>query len=403
MATSAAPWLDSPGTRSVYSVVMNRQTAFSALAFLSTLLLGCDSANNPLAPSGTVLTITAVPSQIPLSGEGSRVTVIGVKPDGNPINPGTQVTFIASLGVLRPVSGSCADSAVVDVVEADDRGRTSALLCGDGRSGEAMVTATLTSAGGGSGGGEGGGGATGASASVTVQIGETDASRPTLIISANPTVVPVGGCSRITLIGRAADGTPVPAGQRIRLTANLGSLICPAVSGDNCPGAAPASSCSEVFTDANGEAEVTFRAGDRADPSANVTAILGTAESVSATITIRDAPSDFSFQASPRRVTASAGAADITLTVEVLNAQGVPIGGVSVIFETDIGGTFASGSGRQTTNPSGQATDTLTVPQRELEAETVPNGGDGFFNVSARVIGEGIELGPTTLRINVDP
>jgi hypothetical protein len=144
-----------------------------------------------VAPSGTILIATAAPSQISLTGQPARVTVTGTLPSGNSIRPGTQITLTASLGVLRPLGNGCSGTATVSIVEADDRGQAFAELCGDGRGGEATVTASLTNAGS----GEGAAG----SATVNVQIGQTDASRPTLVVSANPTTVSAaaGGRRRV--------------------------------------------------------------------------------------------------------------------------------------------------------------------------------------------------------------
>lgn len=368
---------------------MIRRVCLSALSLACAALLACDSANNPLAPSGTVLTITAVPTQISLTGEGSRITIIGVKPDGNPINPGTQVTLSTSLGVLRPANGSCSDSEVVGVVEADSRGRASLLLCGDGRSGEATVTANLTSAGG---GGDGGG--TG-SAQVTVQIGQNDTSRPTLVINANPTVVPVGGCSRITLIGRSVDGSPVGAGQRIRLTANLGDILCPAVNNANCPANPPSRSCTEVFTDANGEAEVTFRAGDRSGDG-QVTAILGTGEPGVVTIGVNAGVDRLLLNASPSVVDRDDGR--IILEAIVTDALGIGLRNVAVQFESfydpdgpNVGddpiliGSLDPQSDLTDTN--GIAMSVLTFTRAALNP--VPAGGTWTISASAR--SEGVE------------
>lgn len=368
---------------------MSRPTAFSALAFLCALLLGCESAENPLAPSGTVLTITAVPSQIPLSGEGSRVTVIGVKPDGNPINPGTQITFIASLGVLRPAAGTCGDDAVVDVVEADDRGRASALLCGDGRSGEAMVTATLTSAGGGGGTGEGGGGATGASASVTVQVGQTETSRPTLVISANPSIVPVGGQSLITLIGRNSDGTPVASGSRIRLTADLGTLTCG--SGSQCPGES-SDPCNAVCTSANGDAEATFTAGDRSG-AGQVTAILGTAEAMMVSIDINAALENLDLVADPNVIDRLEAGMPITLTATLTDPLGTPLSSVLVRFSSQAGSLSAS-----TDNSDSQGVAEVTLTVATSDVDEIPS--NGTFRVTASATSEG-EMRTATVDIRV--
>jgi hypothetical protein len=352
---------------------MRPRTAALALAVLALspfTQAGCDKAQNPLAPASTVLTLTAVPTQISISGQGSRITVIGVKPDGNPINPGTQITLITSLGVLRPPGVACTNPAVVDIVEADGSGRATAQLCGDGRVGDAEVTATLTNV---SGGGEGGGTAT-----VTVRIGETDASKPTVLVNANPSVVPVGGESVITLIGRAADGTPVPAGSRIRLTVDLGSLRC--ASRYACPGES-SNPCNAACTDAQGEAEATFIAGDRSG-NGEVTAILGTSDPAMVTIDINAAIDSLTLNVNPTSVARTSAGAAVTLTATLIDTLGTPLSGVLVQFNA-ARGTLNNSSA--TSNAQGIATVTLTV--RDVDVQDIP--ANGTFPVQASATSEG--------------
>lgn len=329
----------------------------------------CDKAQNPLAPANTVLTLTAVPSQIAISGEGSRITVIGIKPDGNPVNPGTQITLTTNLGALRPEGVSCASSATVDIVEANDQGRAVAQLCGNGRTGDAEVTARLTNV---SGGGEGG-----MPATVMVSIGQTETSQPNVIISANPSVVPVGGQSTITLIGRNADNSPVQAGSRIRLIADLGTLRC---SGFACPGES-ANPCNAACTDAQGEAQATFIAGDRSG-TGTVTAILGTSEEATAMVDINAAIDSITLNVSPTSVARSDAGVDVALEAILIDSLGNPLSGVLVRFGTERG---ALDPLTATTNAQGIATSTLTVTRADVQ--TIP--ANGTFTVEASATSEG--------------
>lgn len=131
--------------------------------------LACDSAT-PTAPAGTILTISATPTQISLNGR-STITVIGRRPDGNPLNEGTEIFFTTDLGSVNPV-----------VVAVDETGVARTNLRGDGRSGTAQVTARVGTS---SGGGEEGG-ATG-SASTSVRIGSNAGA---ISLQATPTTVP---------------------------------------------------------------------------------------------------------------------------------------------------------------------------------------------------------------------
>lgn len=346
-----------------------RARALPLLPAALSLLLACDKASNPVAPTGTILTVTAVPTQIPISGGGATLTIIGIRPDGNSIHPGTQITLTTSLGVLRPVGVACSSTAVVAVVEANTQGQATAQLCSDGRTGEATVRAALTNA---TGGDMGSG-----SAEVRVQIGSTDADRPTVVISANPTIVAVGGESQIRLLGRNRDGSSVAAGQRIRLTADLGTLTCSGAS--RCPGEA-SSPCTAACTNSRGEAEATFVAGNRAG-TAEVSAILGTSEETSVMITLNAAIDSLSLTADPQSVERLDAGDEVELEAILLDALGSPLSGVLVRFESE------EGTLSQTAVPSnsqGIASTTLTVTRTDLQ--NIP--ANGTFEVTASATSE---------------
>ena len=332
--------------------------------------LACDSAN-PIAPTGTVLSVTANPSQISLTGQ-STITVTGFKPDANPLNPGTQIIVSTSLGNLyHPTTGQ-----QISVVEIDGNGRAVVLLRGDGRAGEATVDVTLSTSGGSGGGGGdmGGGGSTGASASTTVQIGQTDTDRPTVVISANPTIVDVLEVSQISLLGRNSDSTPVGAGQRIRLTADLGTLH----ARSNPTSTSPV--ITSVDTDANGEAVVYYRAGGQAG-TGQVSAILDTSEEAVVSLEIRDVATEFSFLVDTNQIPVSGG--EIRLTAVVVNARNEGVRNILVRFGNEnssgnsIGGTF-SPSSAVLTDTAGSATTVLTLTANDL-------AGIASFNVTATV------------------
>lgn len=364
-------------------MMMRPRAAAAVVAVLALAVLiqvGCDKAANPLAPSATVVTVTASPSRIALTGERSRITVIGIKPDGNPVNPGTQFTLTTTLGVLRPTGASCSSSATVTLVEADGNGQAQAELCGDGEVGDATVRAALTSSSSGGGGGTEGGGATGGAGSgtVMVSIGESDTSQPSVLISANPSVIAVGGDSMITLIGRAADGSPVAADSRIRLTADLGTLRC--TSAFACPGES-SNPCSAVCTDSQGEAEAIYTAGDRSG-AGEITAILGTGEPAMITVDINAAIDSLGLEANPRIINRTDAGVDIELTAIAIDTLGNPLSGIAV--------RFSSGAGTPepltvTTNSQGIAASTLNVTRAELV--NVPE--DGTFLVTASATSEG--------------
>ncbi len=405
------------------------------LLLLLTLLplisvLSCDDAN-PVAPSGTVLIVTANPSAISVNGS-STIVVTGFRPDGNPLHPGTQILLSTNLGTLQPTT-----------VETDNLGKAVAILTGDGRAGSATVTASTPRGGSTtppppSGGGTpppptGGGGGT-SSGSITVKIGEDTSTQPTLTLTANPTsispnatstitavarnadaslygaggvvqfrsslgtlnpstvttnansqaittltagslsgtatvtaslgsspektvdvtiqtislqifanptIVQTGGTSTITVIARNGAGLPLGAGERIRLIPELGTL----------------ESGGEVFTDARGEAEDTFTAGEQAG-TGGVTAILGTSSPAEVSITIGRRQTRLDLTASDTTVDEGQS---ITLTATVLDALGAPRGDITVQFSlSENVGTF-SPNPVETEAGSGAASTTLTL------------------------------------------
>jgi adhesin/invasin len=289
-------------------------------------VVACDKAT-PVAPSGTVLAISANPTRIGLTGR-STIRVTGRKPDGNPLNPGTEIRLSSSLGTIE------------GVVAVDNDGSATATLRGDGRSGAATVTATT------------GDGTT--TVTTIVQIGESDDTRPTLLVTVSPNTLPVEDTAQVTVIARNSDGSPVSAGQTVILTANLGSL-----------------SPSRPQTRNDGTAVSTFNAGSQAG-TATITAILGASAPATATVTIRDAATAISVQANPQSV--PRGDSTVTLQAFVTNSQGLPLQGAAVTFESQRGTLDPV---IDFTDTSGVATATLTLRTSDLPA------GVNSFTVTA--------------------
>jgi PKD repeat protein len=209
-------------------------------------MVGCDKAT-PVAPNGTILTISANPSKIGINGR-STITVIGRKPDGNPLNPGTEVRMSASLG------------SIDSIITTDRNGVATATFRSDGRLGVAKISATTggaTGGGGTSGGGTTGGGGSSSgplTATIEVQVGEA---AKTISLQPTPTTVPSnGGTVTLLAIVRDASGQPL-ANQGVNFTTDVGRL--------NSRGAI-------VQTNANGQARDTLTITE-ADLAGNVSAI----------------------------------------------------------------------------------------------------------------------------------
>jgi len=293
-------------------------------------VLGCGKAS-PVAPSGSLLTITANPSSVPLNGT-SIITIVGSKPNGTALNTGTEVRLTVDRGSIDPV------------VKIQDNGRATATFHADARSGAAKITAAT--------------GADATGVSTTVQVGLSSDNKPTLILSASPSNVPVKGTATVTVIARNADGSPVSSGQTVILTTTLGSLS---------PG--------RPTTGSDGTATSKLSAGEQSG-TATISGILGSSDAATTTVTIRDAATAISLQTNPSSI--SRADSTIALTAFVTNSLGQPLQGAPVTFETERGTLDNSAGTTVFTDSTGIAHKTLTVKQADLP----PSGSD--FNVTAR-------------------
>ncbi len=170
-----------------------RPAVVLAFVLAAALAVSCDKVS-PVAPTGSVLTVSANPSEIALNGT-STITIVGRKMDGNPLNPGTQVRLSTTVGKL--------DS---ELVELDSSGVATTKLRGQGRIGMATVTATS--------------GATEA-ATVDVQIGR---SAGAVSLQATPTSVPESG-GNVSLLALVRDDQGQPlAGVPVNFSTDVGTL-----------------------------------------------------------------------------------------------------------------------------------------------------------------------------------
>jgi len=221
--------------------MMQRAAALllSILAVLSVLtviaVVGCDKAT-PVAPGGSILVISASPTKIALNGTAT-ITVIGRKPDGQPLNPGTEIRLSATNG------------SIAAIVTTDRDGTATATFQSNGTPGSATITAA-TGTGSGSGGGtttsDGTGTTSGSlTASVTIQVG---VSAKTIVVQPTPTViatpVPSNG-TPVQLLATVRDANgQLQAGQGVNFGTELGTL-------DSRGGT--------ITTNANGQAHDTLR------------------------------------------------------------------------------------------------------------------------------------------------
>jgi hypothetical protein len=194
--------------------------ALLLLLFAPVLLGGCDSAN-PVAPEGSILTLSAAPDRISSNGS-SQITVVARKASGFPVNPGTTIHLSTTRGTI-PSSAQTDENGVVQV-----------LLRGNGAIGTAVVKANAGAA---------------EEVMIEVQIGFQAAS---VTLQATPASLPPnGGVIDLLALVRDENGQ-APADVLVNFTTELGTL---------------ASGGDFVSTDASGRAEDTLRvrAGDITD------------------------------------------------------------------------------------------------------------------------------------------
>ena len=129
----------------------------------------------------------------------STITVVGRKPDGNPLNPGTEIRLSADLGTIDPHRG---DRTAADVATATFRATG---VRDPPRSRPRPAPAPPM-------------------AETTMQVGEATGGAGRRSRRASPSTIPVEGTATVTVIARNADGHASAAGQTVILTTSLGTL-----------------------------------------------------------------------------------------------------------------------------------------------------------------------------------
>ncbi|HEV8578518.1 MAG TPA: PKD domain-containing protein [Thermoanaerobaculia bacterium] len=174
---------------------MTYRAVASTLFVVSLLpLVGCDKAT-PVAPSGSTLTISANPAKIETATGTSTIRVTALKPNGTPVNPGTEIRFATDLGTID------------EVATTDSSGVARATLRGDGRIGTAKVSATT--------------GGVAMAATIEVEVGT---SAKTIVLQPTPTSLPDTG-GRVTLLAIVRDSRgQALAGQGVNFTTDVGQL-----------------------------------------------------------------------------------------------------------------------------------------------------------------------------------
>lgn len=176
-----------------------------------------------LAPSGSTLTLIPAANELAVNGsiniivtviEGASTstgTTTATTSVGQPVHDGTEVTFTTTLGTIQPATAKTTN------------GQVTVQLVGDGRSGQAKVTAYSGAA----------------TANTTINVGAAAAAR--LVVTANPQSLPsTGGTSTIAASVQDSSGLGL-AGVSVGFSTTAGTLASPS-----------------VVTDANGNATTTL-------------------------------------------------------------------------------------------------------------------------------------------------
>jgi PKD repeat protein len=202
------------------------------------------------------------------------------------------------------------------------------------------------------------------------QVDFTAPTGSTLTITVQPPSIATFGTANITVVGTRPNGAPLPDDTVIHFTTNLGSVS---------PNPAP--------TD-NGIATARFSSGSRSG-TATITATSGPNEVATFDVVIGEArPQQVILIASPSDLPFGGGT--VRLTAHVNDADGNPLAGIAVFFESTAG-ELASAGRTVRTNDAGIATDTLTT---SIDAEVTAITANGITS-EARTIdvspGEGPE------------
>lgn len=319
----------------------------AACLALVVALPACDRPT-PVAPEGSMLTISATPTRIEIDGT-SMITVIARRSDGTPVNQGTVINLSSTLGTI-PANANT-----------DDAGVARAQLQGDGqRVGTAMVTASSGASG---------------EVMVEVQVGSVAGQ---IDLEANPNQISRDAAqTEISLLAVVQDtfGTLLP---------NVGVTFSTEAGNLDSGGAA-------LFTDSNGQVveTLTVLRSDIADNSegfftvtARATGEGGTPIDGTAEINITGGPASIFFQATPTSVSQQTGGT-VQLLVGVRDASGDALPGANANFLTELG-SLASGGAVLQTGADGTVRDTLTVSAADLAG--FPSSA---FTVRAQVAGFG--------------
>ena len=183
-----------------------------------------------------------------------------------------------------------------------------------------------------------------------------------LRMSVSPNKIGATGTAAVTLQALRGNGTPVNPGTEIRLSTTIGTIE------------------PVVHTDSDGVAHATLE-GDGNVGTAKVSAYSGAMDPVEVEVAIGSLAASVQLQVTPASVPETGGI--LNLVALVRDDQGQPLADAAVSFTSEVG-TLASGGSFIFSDSSGEARDTLTVAEADLQTIS-----DDNFDVAAEVGGSG--------------
>jgi hypothetical protein len=325
------------------------------LLALITLVGGCGKAN-PVAPSGSTITLSANPAELPSPTGTSTITAVVRKPNGT-VAAGVDVRFTTTIGTIDVLK------------QTDSGGIATAALHGDGRSGTASVSAAVD------------GGGTAMALMVPIAGGAK-----TITLQAIPAnIANTGGVVTLIALVRDSLGQPAPD-VRVNFTTTVGTLASKGGFRKTNGSGQATDTLTVLGSDLTNQTSITV--------TATAAASDGTLQVATAMVAVvnPNAAASVSVSASPGQIppTGTTGGPPITVTAIVLNAQGVPIKGALVIFSTTLG----------TLKPNTTSTDSTTgVATSKLTVDSAPPSSTITVTAQSPGVGGALVTGTTTITV----
>ena len=274
------------------------------------------------------IALVADPTSIPADGaSSSRITATLTGATGNPVTPGTSVTFRTTLGMFSN------NQVVYTVQTLDSSGVVSVSLRSSTTPGSALVSAEAGNA----------------SQGVSVEFTGGAQEVGSVEISANPAGIPADGTSTSTITAtvKTVDNQVIPDVE-VTFTTSRGSITSPHT------------------TEANGQAKATLTSARFVDNNVQVTA---TCQGRSATTIVAFTGVKLTVAASPASLLVG-GTTNITATL--LDAAVNPIPNAAVVLSADKGTLTQT---QTITNALGQVYGTLTSTESGVVTVTASGSG----------------------------